>query len=283
MSTSREARQPAAFDGQVVAITGASSGLGANLAEAIAAAKGKPVLFARSRENLEAVAARCRNSGGEPHVVNGDVTLPEDCARLVGQTIERFGRLDVLLACAGIGMWTRFDQINHPGILKQVMDVNYCGVVNPACYALPHLKQSRGMLVVISSVQGKVGVPYHTGYSASKHAVHGFCDSLRMELRGTGVDVLTVLAHWIQGTSLRVNALGPDGARRGHEAHGHGPGAVAVDDACRAILEAITKRRRSLFLPGKLRYLTWLSAVAPSLAERIIIQRVEKENSRKPG
>ena len=84
--------------------------------------------------------------------------------------------------------------------------------MNCIYYALPYLKQMRGMIVAITSIQAKIPVPQHTGYVASKHALQGFCDSLRMELNGTGVDILTVLPHWLTGTDLRKRAVGKDGA-----------------------------------------------------------------------
>jgi short-subunit dehydrogenase len=265
------------FQGKTVIITGASSGLGEALAEGFAAAGANLLLFARSIEELERVGQNCRGLGAKVHVVAGDVTAPMDCLRLLEEAERYFSCIDILVACAGIGMWSRFDEVGDPRVLARVMDVNYQGVVNAAFYGLPHLKKSRGVFAAISSVQGKVGVPYHTGYAASKHAVQGFCDSLRMELRGSGVSVLTVIAHWIRGTDLRERALGGDGAPRGKSSHAHGSGAVPVSEMAKSILEAIGQRKREVFVPGKLRYLSWLWAIAPTLAERIISSRVNRE------
>jgi len=272
---------PRQFQGKTVIVTGASSGLGAELALAFAAAGARLALFARSAEALEAVAQGCRAHGAETLVVVGDVTLAADSARLVEEALSKFGGIDILIACAGIGMWAEFSKLSDPGVLERVMEVNYGGVVNPTFHALAHLRASKGMLVAISSVQGIIGVPYHTGYAASKHAVQGFCNSLRMELRGTGVGVLTVIAHWISGTRLREQALGQDGAPKGKSSHSHGPGAIPVAAMTRAVMAAVGKRRRSIFVPGKLRYLSWLAAIAPGMADRIIIRKVEKEERRK--
>jgi short-subunit dehydrogenase len=269
------------FKGVRVVVTGASSGLGASLAEAFAAAGAQLVMFARSAPALEEVAQRCRQAGADPLVVVGDVTEADDCRRLVEEALRCHGGIDVMVACAGVGMWARFDQIADPAVLKRVMEVNYGGLVNTAHHALTPLKASRGLLVAISSVQGVIGVPYHTGYAASKHAVQGFCNSLRMELRDSGVEVLTVLAHWISGTRMREQALGHDGAPRGKSSHRHGSGAVPVEVMTAAILKAVRKRERALFVPVKLRYLSWLAAIAPRLADRIIIGKVEKEAAAK--
>lgn len=268
------------FTGRVVAITGASSGLGAALAEAFAAAGANPALLARSPDGLAATAERCRAFGADPLVVPGDVTRSEDCQALVAQAVERFGRLDVALHCAGVGMWARFEDIERPEVMHRLMDVNYWGLVNLAWAALPQLKADAGVLTAVSSLQGRVGVPYHTGYAAAKHAVQGFCDSLRIELRGTGVDVLTVLAHWIRGTGLRQSALGPDGRPRGDAAPGHGSDAIAAGDAADRILRAVQSRRRELYLPGWVHWLAMLSAVAPGLTDRLVAGRVDREAGR---
>ena len=272
-------RRPAAqrFDGAAVIITGASSGLGAALAVAFTEAGGNVVLAARNEDRLNEVAERCVEAGGQPLVIPADVTVPADCQALVGAAVERLGRLDVLVACAGLSMWGRFDELDDAEVLRRVMDVNYWGLVHPAHFALPHLKASGGVLVAISSVQGKLGVPYHSGYAASKHAVQGFCDSLRMELAGSGVEVLTVLAHWIRGTNLRQQALGSDGLPRGDRAAAHGSGAVPLEKITRRILNAIARRRRMIFIPRWMRLFTWLSELAPPLTDRLIRKRVNRE------
>lgn len=277
-------RSPAAhLEGATVIVTGASSGVGASLATAVARAGADPVLFARSAERLEEVARACRELGADPLVVRGDVTVMEDCRTLVERTIQRFGRLDVVVACAGLGMWARFDELEDPRILRRVMEVNYDGVAFPFYFALPYVRERRGMLVAISSVQGKLGVPYHTGYAASKHAVQGFCDSLRMELRGSGVGVLTVLAHWVRGTGMRERALGKDGASRGPAASTHGGSAVSVEALTRAVMAGIRGRKRTVFVPFWMRLVSVLAAVAPASTDRLIMGRVAREGSRRAG
>ena len=105
-------------------------------------------------------------------------------------------------------MWTAFAAIEDVALFRTLMEVNYLGAVHCVHPALPHLKKSKGLFVAISSIQGQVGVPLHTGYSASKHALQGFCDALRMEVAESGVGVMTVLLHWLKGTELRQRALG---------------------------------------------------------------------------
>ena len=271
-----------AFTGQVVLVTGASSGVGAALAQAFATAGADVALLARSEAGLERVADACRQAGREALVVTGDVTAPDDCAALVARTVHSFGRIDTVVASAGIGMWARFDEIEDSSVLRRLMDVNYLGAANVFLPALPHVRASRGMLVAISSVQGVVGVPGRSGYAASKHALQGLCDSLRLELRGTGVDMLTVMAHWLRGTNLRANALGPDGAPRGSAAPHHDRSAVDLEALTHATLTAVRGRKRRVFVPGYLRLLPLLAEVAPGLADRIIAGRMAREGAGEP-
>lgn len=278
-----QAPAPGAFTGQVVLVTGASSGVGAALAQAYAAAGADVALFARSAANLERVAGACRSAGREALVVPGDVTRPDDCAALVESTMHRFGRLDTVVASAGLGMWARFDELTDTGVLRRLLDVNVLGVANVFLPALPSVRANRGMLVAISSVQGVVGVPGRSGYAASKHALQGLCDSLRLELRGTGVDVLTVMAHWVRGTNLRARALGPDGAPRGASAAHRSRSAIDVDTLTRAVLAAVRSRKRRVFVPGYLRYLPLLAQVAPGLADRIVARQMTREGTTQPS
>jgi NAD(P)-dependent dehydrogenase (short-subunit alcohol dehydrogenase family) len=270
-------RAVGAFTGQVVLITGASSGVGAALALAFAEDGADVALFARSEADLERVAEACRRTGRQALVVPGDVTVPADCAAAIARTIERFGRLDTVVAAAGLGMWARFDELSDTSVLRRLMDVNYLGVANVFLPALPHVVARRGMLVAISSVQGVVGVPGRSGYAASKHALQGLCDSLRIELRGSGVDVLTVMAHWVRGTNLRARALGPEGEPRATAAPHRDASAVDLDTLTRAVLRGIRARRRRQFVPGWIRLLPLLAEVAPGVADRIVAGRMERE------
>jgi NAD(P)-dependent dehydrogenase (short-subunit alcohol dehydrogenase family) len=267
------------FTDRVVLVTGASSGIGAALARAFAAAGADVALVARSEGDLASVAETCRQIGRRALVVPADVTVPEDGVAAVARTIERFGRLDVVVAAAGLGMWARFDELTDPSVLRRLMDVNYHGVANVFLPALPHLKARRGMLVAISSVQGVVGVPGRSGYAAAKHALQGLCDSLRIELRDDGVDVLTVMAHWVRGTQLRTRALGPDGAPRGTAAPHRDASAVDVDSLTNAVLRAVQRRQRRVFVPGWLRLLPLLAELAPATTDRLVSGRMARESS----
>ncbi len=271
----------AMFRNQSVVITGASSGLGAALALAFARAGANVSLFSPQREQQQKVAAQCAELGARTLAVIGDVTRPGDCRRLMEETTAEFGGIDCLIANAGISMWAKFEDIEDLAIFRKLMEVNYLGVVNCVSYALPHLKERRGTLVAISSIQGKIAVPLHTGYVASKHALQGFCDSLRMELDldGAGVGVLTVLPHWLRGTDLRKHALSKEGKELGDSSRQHSSESVSVEDACKAIMKAIHERRRELIIPWKLKLLLGLNLLHPKLAESFITGAVKHQDA----
>jgi short-subunit dehydrogenase len=265
------------FRDKTVIITGASSGLGAALASAFAEAGANLSLFSFEKERQEEVADDLRQRGARVSVTIGDVTKPDDCQRLVEATVSEFGGVDYLIANAGISMWARFEDIKDLAVMKKLVDVNYLGAVNCVHYALPHLKAARGMIVAITSIQSRIGVPAHTGYVASKHALQGFCEALRMELRDDGVGILTVLPHWLRGTELRKHAFDKSGKELGDASARHTGESVSVEDACDAILKAMAKRKRELVIPWKLKLLSILYQIWPAKAEALIMGAVGKE------
>lgn len=266
------------FEGKTFIITGASSGLGAALARELASQGANLALFSPDRERQQQVATECTDKGARALAVIGDVTIPQDCARLAEETVAEFGGIDYLIANAGISMWSCFEASEDLSIYRKLMEVNYLGALHCAFYALPHLRRSKGMIVAITSIQSRIPVPLHTGYVASKRALQGFCESLRMELDGSGVDVLTVLPHWLRGTELRQHAFAGDGSKLGESSRKHSSESVTLEDACGAILEAVSKRRRELVIPWKLKLLHLLHVLWPRRAEAIILGAVDKQD-----
>ncbi len=162
------------------------------------------VLAARNEDELRKLAKEC---GPNALVVKTDVTDPKQCEAMVKAAVDRFGGIDVLVNNAGISMWARFREITDLTLFERIMKVNYLGTVYSTHYAIEHLIRSRGLVVGISSLTGKTGVPTRSGYAASKHAMQGFLDSIRIELRGTGVDVLVVSPGFVK-TDIRSRVLG---------------------------------------------------------------------------
>lgn len=226
-----------------ILITGGSSGLGKALADLLTKRGHRVAVMARS---------------GTPTII-GDVTKPEDCKRAVEETVKAFGSLDLLILNAGVSMWARFEEVADLRVFEEIMKVNYLGAVYCTHFALPYLKRSGGMIVGISSIQGKIGVPYHSGYAASKHAMQGFLDTLRSE--EPGIDVLVVSPSWMKGTDLKAVIRTKEKRKeRGLE----------LEDCCQKILRAIEKRKRELLLPRWYRLIGWARLICPKLLDRCV-------------
>lgn len=263
--------------GPVAIVTGASSGLGRELAVALAGQGFRLVLAARSVKGLEETARLA--SQPDALILPGDLSELGSCRLLIQRSVDQFGRLDHLVLCAGLGMWARLDEVTDPTLFARLIAVNYLSAVYCTHAALPHLRQSQGLITVISSLQGRIGVPLHTGYAGAKHALHGFFDSLRMELEPGKPDILMVLPHWVGDTALRRNAVGPAGTAMGDSARRHGSHPFPAAEAARLIVQAMGQRRRELVLPRSMVALLWLNRVAPGLAAALIKWRMGREDS----
>jgi NADP-dependent 3-hydroxy acid dehydrogenase YdfG len=255
------------FADNVVILTGASSGIGRETALQLADQGARLALAARGLPRLDDVALACRRRGADAIAVSTDVTDPEACDRLVRTAVDRYGRVDTLVCNAGISQAFPFDALEDLALAERIMRVNYLGVVSCAHHALPHLLTSRGRFVAVASLAGKTGVPWRTLYAASKHALAGFCDSLRIELADRGVSVTVIYPDFVQ-TEVHDRVLGPDGEP--HAVHPLRRGSFMSAAACaRHVIRAAARRRREavLGLRGKLgARLKWL---VPGLVDRV--------------
>ena len=260
------------FHGQRVIITGASAGIGAELARQLASQGARVALAARRKEQLEQVAARCRHLGGSSLVVPTDVTDAAQCRALVEEVVAAWGGLDMLINNAGRSMHALFQEISDLDIFHRLMRVNYFGAVYCTHAALPHLLATRGRIVAVSSLAGKAGIPTRTGYSASKHALHGFLDALRTELTGTGVSVTLVCPGYVASGTRRYTV---GAAREDSEATRKArAGAMSVQRCAGIILRASARRKREavMTLPGKVGRL--VRPFFPGLIDRIVRRKV---------
>jgi NADP-dependent 3-hydroxy acid dehydrogenase YdfG len=261
------------FKDNVVIVTGASSGIGREVALQLAGQGAKLSLAARDVDRLEQVAAECRTRGGQALVVKTDVAIEAECRALIDRAVSEYGRIDTLINNAGISMWARFDQLQDLSILEQIIRVNYLGAAYCTFYALPHLKQSKGRLVAVSSLAGKNGIPTRSGYAASKHAMAGFFDSLRIELADAGVSVTVIYPGFVT-SEIRTRAFGTDGqplkTSPVHEAE-----VMTPQECARLIINAMAKRRREevMTLRGKLGL--WFKLIAPGLVDRMAKRAIE--------
>ncbi len=204
------------------------------------------------------------------------MTSSQDREWLVDETVKAFGGIDVLIHNAGITMWSRFDTLQDLSIFERIMDVNYFAPVRLTALALPHLKSSKGLLVAVASLAGITGVPERSGYAASKHAMIGFFDSLRIELTGSGVDV-SVIAPDFVATEIHKRAIGPDGEPLGESPMKQQE--IMTAEACAArIVRAIDRRERQVLMSARGRFGRWLKLVAPSVIDRIAARAIRERH-----
>jgi len=174
---------------QVVAVIGASSGIGRETALQFAKRRAKLVVSARSESGLTSLVKEISQFGGEAIAVPADVSVFEQVQKIADKTVEHYGRLDTWVHAAATAIIAPFEQVT-PEEFKRVIDVNLMGQVYGAMVALPHLRrEGRGALIHISSVEARRSLPLQSAYGASKHAIEGFLDSLRVELQHEGVPI----------------------------------------------------------------------------------------------
>jgi short-subunit dehydrogenase len=256
----------------VVIITGASRGIGRELAHQLATQGAWLVLAARDLERLEGVRSECEVLGGRALAIQTDVREQTQCAQMVQRTIEAYQHIDVLINNAGITMWGYFADITDPTLFENIMRTNYMGSVFCTYYALPFLKQTRGQIVGISSLTGKTGVPTRSGYAASKHAMVGFFDSLRIEIASSGVGV-TMIHPGFVSSKVRNQAMGPDGRPLGKSPVREAE-VMTVEECARQVIGAMTHRKRELVMTFRGKLGQWLKLIAPGLVDRIAMEAI---------
>ena len=262
------------FTGKTVLITGASEGIGRALALALAPQRAQLALNARNETRLAETVRECTARGAVALALPADVSRQEDCAAMVARAVAHFGALDVLVNPAGITMWSRFDALGDLGVFTQLLATNYLGAVYATAAALPALKATRGLIVAVASIAGLTGVPERTGYAASKHAMVGFFESLRIELAGSGVDVTIVAPDFVVSETHR-RAVGPDGRPLGitpmRESH-----LMSADECARLIVAAMRRRDRLLITSARGRFGRWARLIAPAVVDRIAARAIRE-------
>lgn len=256
-----------------VIVTGAASGIGAALARRLARAGARVALLDRDAEGAERAADALRDEGHEAHALACDVTDPTACREAVSAARATLGRLDVVVANAGITHVGRVADTDLD-VLRRVVDVNFFGAVHVAKAALPALLERRGQIVVTGSVAGQAPLATRAGYAASKHALHGFFRSLRAEHTADGLGVLIVDPSFVD-TAIGDRALGPDGRPAGART-GVDSRPLSADEVADAILRALLRRRHHLFVPWRAGLYVWLARLAPAWFERRMARRMER-------
>ncbi|MGE5122971.1 MAG: SDR family oxidoreductase [Acidobacteriaceae bacterium] len=259
-----------AFRDQAVIITGASSGIGRALALQLAAQGAKVTLAARRANLLEEIAAACRQAGGEALVVPTDITDERQCRLLVEKTISAFSRLDLLVNNAGLTVIARLEDYTDLSLFRHTMEVNFYGAVYCTYYALPHLIRTRGRIVAVSSLAGKAPLPYNSAYIASKFAMHGFFDTLRIEMMRHGVSVTIICPYWVV-TGFHEAQLDKDGVPRGPRGRAIYAENMMTAERCAAIIQQAAYRRKRELVMGPGRMISWLKLLSPGLLDRLVV------------
>jgi len=258
---------------RVVAITGASAGIGRATALRVARDGAAVAICARRADTLDTVAAEIAGVGGRALAMPADVTRPEDMDRFVEGAVERFGRLDVMMCNAGYGLAGAIDEVT-PAQVRQIMDVNYTGTYLAARAALRVFRrQGQGHIIIVSSIVGKRGVPYMGAYSATKFAQVGLAECLRAELVGSAIHLTVVDPATTETEFFEVMS------RETGTTVVRGPGPrQSVDAVADAIARAIERPVPEVYPYFKSRGLVWLNAFAPGFCDRVV-----KRFGRKPA
>ena len=240
------------FQNKVIIITGASSGIGRELAVQSAAQGACLALAARNVKRLEETAELCRQFTDDVRIIQTDISVKDQCRELIDKTAGEYGRIDILINNAGMNMSAYFENENSLELIENNMKTNFLGGVYCTYFALPYIKKTRGTIAGIGSLSSKWGFPTKSGYSASKHAMAGFFDSLRMELRNDDVQITMVHPSFI-ATGTRAP----------------GKGIMDTDICAKLILQAVKRRKRELIMtvPGKLGL--FIKLFAPRLLDAV--------------
>ncbi len=260
-----------AFRDQCAVVTGASAGIGRTLALLLSKQGAKVAVAARRGDRLQQLAEECRQLGGQAIAVPTDVADEAQCKALVEKTAEAFGGIDLLISNAGMAASALFEEFTDLSLFKHTVDVNFYGAVYCTYYALPYLKQRKGRILAVSSLGGKVTVPYNTPYCASKFAMHGFYEALRTELAPHGVSC-TIVCPWWVATEFHEAQLDKHGIRRGPRGRAYYTRRTMTSERCAQIaLDAAFRRRREVLMgPGSLA--VWLRLLAPGLLDWLTIK-----------
>jgi short-subunit dehydrogenase len=262
------------FENKVVIVTGASSGIGEATAREFAENGSKVILAARSEEKLELIVKEIREKGGEASYIKTDVSKEEECRNLVEKTVEKYGTVHILINNAGLSMRASFDDVDLK-VLQKLMNVNFWGTVYCTKYALPYIVANRGSIVGVSSVAGFHGLPGRTGYSASKFAVHGFLETIRIENLKKGLHVM-VIAPGFTSSEIRKHALTADGTEQGNSPREEGK-MMSPEYVAKWVLKGIRKKKRNKILTWAGRFTALFQRIIPDVVDWAYYIEMSKE------
>ena len=265
---------PAFFKDKVVIVTGASSGIGLASAKLFGSYGARVVMAARSLERMQELACEVSPDPGKVLCVRADVSVEEDCRSLVEKTVEKFGGVDILVNNAGVSMRAMFKDLDLK-VIRTLMEVNFWGTVYCTKYALPWLLKSKGSVVGIVSIAGYTALPARTGYSASKYAIRGFLDTIRIEHLKDGLNVLT-FAPGYTSSMVRRNALTADGSAQGETPLDESR-LMSAEEVARRLAKALYRRRSQVTLTFLGRLTIFAHRFFPRFTDRMTYSYIARE------
>lgn len=259
---------------KVVIVTGASSGIGKACTEVFAEKKAKVVFCARRIERLKEIETSLNLKGYDASAFQVDVTKEEECKHLIDFTLEKYGKIDILINNAGISMRALFKDVDLV-VMKKLMDVNFWGTVFCTKFALTHILKNKGSVVGVTSIAGFHGLPGRSGYSASKFAMHGFLETLRIEHLKSGLHVL-IAAPGFTESEIRKLALMANGEHQGNTPLNEHK-LMSAKTVANSIFKGVIKRKRNIILSFEGKFSVLLQRIIPKSLDRIFYYYVVRE------
>lgn len=260
--------------GKVVIITGASFGIGKALSQKLAEMGAKVVLAARNVEEINNISELLNGNSYDTVAIKVDVTKEEDCEKLINITLAKYGKIDVLVNNAGISMRAVFEDVDLK-VIHQLMNVNFWGSVYCTKFALPYLLNSKGSIVGVSSIAGFKGLPGRTGYSASKFALQGFLEVIRIENLKKGLHVL-IACPGFTATNIRKTALNKVGLQQGETPRDENK-MMTADEVADRIINGIVRRKRTVIMSSDGILTVFLNKFFPAFVDKLVYNHMAKE------
>jgi short-subunit dehydrogenase len=259
---------------KVVVITGSSSGIGEACARLFAEQGSKVVLAARNEKRLTQITQDILNNGNEAIFFVTDISKEKDCKLLIEKSVSHYGKIDILINNAGISMRAILNELDT-SVIQKVMDVNFFGTVFCTKYALPHILKEKGSVVGVSSIAGYKGLPGRCAYSASKFAMHGFLESLRIENLKNKLHVL-IACPGFTSSNIRNTALNKDGQVQSESPRDEQQ-MMSPEQVAKQIYFSIKKRQNTLVLTINGKLTVFLNKLFPNLVDKLVFNHLKKE------
>ncbi len=258
----------------IVVITGAASGIGAAFVKYFVSQKAKIVLLDMQEKSMISLVQELKIKGEDYLVLALDITDEAKVKEAFKTIIDKFKSIDILINNAGISQISLFEDTNLD-IFKKVMDVNFYGTVYCTKYALPHLKKSKGQIIALSSVAGFSPLYGRTAYSASKHALHGFLNSLRTEEKENGIDVLLACPSFVK-TNIEKRTFNKDGKPFG-EKKGTPGQLMTPEYVVSEIIKGIENKKNIIYISRISKISRLISFFFPKIFEKKMTEKVKAD------